>query len=150
MIGRRLGEMQEITCASPAYLETHGVPMSPDDLDGHVMVGFVSSRTGQALPLEFLKDGLKVDVTLPARVLVTTADTSAVAARVGLGLIQAPRHRFGRDLASGALVEVLADYAPSPTPLSILYPSNRQLSLRVRVFIDWIVDVLTPYMRVRS
>jgi DNA-binding transcriptional LysR family regulator len=147
MIIRRLGEMHEVTCASPGYLAEHGVPTSPETLDGHVMVGFVSSRTGRTLPLEFLQDGRQMDIALPARILVSNADTSVAAALLGLGLIQAPRHRFTDDLASGSLVEVLHLYAPEPTPISILYPSSRQLSPRVRVFIDWAVEVLDPYLK---
>jgi DNA-binding transcriptional LysR family regulator len=142
MMVRHLGMVEEITCASPAYLAEHGVPASPDRLDGHFMVGFVSSRTGQPLPLEFMADGVKMERTLPARVLVSGADTSAAAARLGLGLVQAPRFRFTDDLATGTLVEILPDFPPSPTPLSVLYPSNRQLSPRVRVFIDWLVDTI--------
>ena len=108
------------------------------------MVGFVSSRTGQPLPLEFTRDGQVVAVKLPARVLVGGADTSAAAARLGLGLAQAPRYRFADDLASGALIEVLKDFPPTPTPLSVLYPSHRQLSPRVRVFVDWLVETVKP------
>ena len=144
LVARRLGTMAEITCASPAYLARHGVPAAPDRLDGHLMVGFVSSRTGQPLPLEFTVAGRTVEVTLPARVLVGSADASAEAARLGLGLVQAPRHRFGDDLAAGTLVEVLAGFPPDPMPVSILYPSSRQLSRRVRVFVDWLVDTLSP------
>jgi DNA-binding transcriptional LysR family regulator len=62
-------------------------------------------------------------------------------ARMGLGLIQAPRYRLSRDLAEGTLVEVLPDTPPSPTPLSVLYPQNRQMSPRLRAFIDWITGV---------
>lgn len=144
MIARRLGAIEEITCASPSYLAKHGTPTSPHRLDGHEMIGFVSSRTGQALPLEFKVDGKVVEVTLPARLLVNAADTSAVAARLGLGLVQAPRWRFAEDLASGALVEILADFPPTRTPISILYAGNRQLSPRVRLFVDWLVDTLGP------
>jgi DNA-binding transcriptional LysR family regulator len=144
MVARRIGTMDEVTVASPRYLAEHGVPATPDDLDGHFMVGFVSSRSGRAIPLEFTRDGQVVEVALPARLLVSGADTSAAAARLGLGLVQAPRYRFAEDLASGALVEVLADYPPTPTPLSVLYPSNRQLSPRVRVFIDWVVKTVGP------
>ena len=146
LVARRLGVIEEITCASPAYLAEHGVPVSPHRLDGHAMVGFVSSRTDRPLPLEFTANGQTLEVTLPARLLVGGADTSAAAARLGLGLVQAPRHRFKADLASGALVEVLADFPPAPTPISVLYPSNRHLSLRVRVFIDWLVDVIGPQL----
>ena len=88
------------------------------------------------------RDGRIIEVTLPSRLLVGGADTSAAAAKLGLGLVQAPRYRFLDDLASGALVEVLADFPPAPMPLSVLYPSNRQLSPRVRVFIDWLVETI--------
>ncbi|WBO20882.1 LysR family transcriptional regulator [Sphingomonas abietis] len=145
MVVRRLGEMKEITVASPRYLADHGVPATPDDLDGHVMIGFVSSRTGQTLPLEFTRDGEVIEVALPSRVLVNGADSSATAARLGLGLVQAPAYRFADDLASGALIEILADFLPTPTPVSVLYPSNRQLSPRVRVFVDWLVETIAPH-----
>ncbi len=148
MIARRLGVVQETTCASPGYLAEHGVPSSPADLDGHQMIGFVSSRTGQVMPLEFTHEGRTIEKLLPARVLVSGAEASVTAARLGLGLIQSPRSRFVEDFAAGTLVEVLADYPPSPTPISILYPSRRQLSPRVRVFVDWLESVLRPHLRV--
>jgi DNA-binding transcriptional LysR family regulator len=142
-VARRLGRMREVTVASPGYIAEHGMPTDPDDLAGHVMIGFVSSRTGQPLPLEFECSGRVVEVMLPARVLVSGADASAEAVKLGLGLAQAPRYRFAEDLASGALVEVLPDYPPTPTALSVVYPSNRQLSPRVRVFVDWLVDTIS-------
>ena len=144
MVVRQLGMMEEITVASPAYLTERGIPATPEALDGHQMIGFVSSRTGQSLPLEFTRDGQMIEIMLPVRVLVGGADTSVAAARLGMGLIQAPRYRFAEDLASGALVEVLADFPPTRTPLSVLYPSNRQLSPRVRVVVDWLIQMIAP------
>jgi DNA-binding transcriptional LysR family regulator len=141
MILRRLGTVEEITVASPAYLASHGMPATPDALDGHQMVAFISSRTGDVLPLEFSVAGALRNVVLPSRVRVNNSDTMADLARLGFGLTQAPRYRFAADLASGALVEVLAGYPPSPTPLSALYPQNRQLALRLRVFLDWISGI---------
>jgi DNA-binding transcriptional LysR family regulator len=138
MIQRRLGTIAEITVASPAYLARHGTPSLPDALDGHQMVGFISSRTGDVLPLEFSAGGALRHIVLPSRIRVNNSDTMADLARLGFGLVQAPRYRFAEDLASGALVEVLPDFPPSPTPLSALYPQNRQLTLRLRVFLDWV------------
>jgi DNA-binding transcriptional LysR family regulator len=138
MIRRRLGLIVEVTVASPAYLARHGTPKTPDALDGHQMVGFISSRTGDVLPLEFSVDGALREIVLPSRIRVNNSDTMADLARLGFGLVQAPRYRFADDLASGALVEVLPNHPPSPTPLSALYPQNRQLTLRLRVFLDWI------------
>jgi len=147
MVARRIGTMEEITVASPSYLAEHGTPATPDDLGGHHMVGFVSSRTGHPLPLEFTRNGKVLEVTLPARVLVAGADMNAAAARLGFGLAQAPRYRFAEDLASGALVEVLPNFAPTATPVSVVYPSNRQLSSRVRVLVDWLVETIGPRLK---
>src|ERR1700722_9306800 len=144
MIVRRLGLAQEATFASPAYLRAHGVPRSLEDLGGHEMIGFASSRTGQVLPLEFTVAGELRTMLLPYRITVTNTDTYANLARLGFGLMQAPRYRYADDLAAGTLVEVLHKHPPSPTPISVLYPKSRQLSPRVRVFIDWLVDIVAP------
>ncbi|AZO58285.1 LysR family transcriptional regulator [Mesorhizobium sp. M1A.F.Ca.IN.022.07.1.1] len=144
MIVRRLGIAREITVASPAYLERHGVPRTPDDLAGHMMIGFVSSRTRQVMPLEFTVDGMVREIVLPSRVTVANSDTSAALVRLGFGLFQAPRLRYADDLEAGRLVEVLPDFPPTPTPISVLYPPSRQLSPRVRVFVDWLVEILGP------
>lgn len=143
LVARRLGLYEEITCASPAYLKERGVPRQPDDLHGHEMVGFVSSRTGQPLPLEFTVAGKVVEIALPARLLVSTANSYAEAALRGFGLIQAPRHRLQPDVEAGALVEILAECPPTPTPIAILFPSGR-LSPRVRIFVDWLFETLRP------
>jgi len=144
MMVRRLRLAEEATFASPDYLARRGTPRTPDELEGHEMVGFASSRTGQVLPLEFTVGGELRKVTLPCRITVANSDTYAALARLGYGLIQAPRHGYAKDLAVGALVEVLADYPPSPTPISVLYPRSRQLSPRVRVFVDWLVETVAP------
>ncbi|MBY9051548.1 LysR family transcriptional regulator, partial [Pseudomonas fluorescens] len=102
MIQRRLGTIAEVTVASPAYLARRGTPATPDALDGHQMVAFLSSRTGDVLPLEFSVAGTLRHVLLPSRVRVNNSDTMADLARLGFGLAQAPRYRFADDLASGA------------------------------------------------
>ena len=58
----------------------------------------------------------------------------------GLGLVQVPRYRVAAQLASGELVNVLADTPPPTIPVSVLYPQARQLSARVRVFADWLIE----------
>lgn len=141
LIMRKLGTITEITCASRTYVEKHGLPKSPDALDGHFAIGFISSRTGQIMPLEFTVREEVRYVTLPSRLTVNNSDTMVDLARRGFGLMQAPRYRLQRDIDEGVLVEVLGDFPPPPTPLSALYPQNRQLSPRVRVFLDWIVKV---------
>jgi DNA-binding transcriptional LysR family regulator len=144
LIVRRLGLAHEGTFASPAYLARKGTPRTLGDLQGHEMIGFSSSRTGQVLPLEFTIDNQLRTVTLPSRITVTNSETYAALARLGFGLMQAPRYAYARDVAAGALAEVLPGHPPSPTPISVLYPKSRQLSPRVRVFIDWLVETVAP------
>ena len=144
MIVRRLRLAPEGTFASPAYLARRGMPRTLEELEGHEMIGFASSRTGQVLPLEFMVGGALRTLTLPCRLTVTNSETYAALARLGFGLMQAPRYSYERDLAAGTLVELLPDHPPSPTPISVLYPKSRQLSPRVRVFIDWLVETIPP------
>ncbi|WP_205691948.1 LysR family transcriptional regulator [Caulobacter soli] len=148
MIARRVGLLDEVTCAAPAYLEKHGVPTTPEALGagGHVMIGFVSSATGEHFPLEFTVGGALKFMTLPTVLSVTGAETNIVAAREGLGIIQIPRYHAKADLEAGRLVELLPDYPPSPTPVSLLYPQARQIPLRVRVFMEWLTG---EFARVR-
>jgi DNA-binding transcriptional LysR family regulator len=138
MIGRRVAMLTEVTCASPGYLARHGVPATPGDLDEHIAVAFMSSATGAVLPLEFTVEGVLRNLVLPATVTVAAAESYVAAARLGLGLIQVPYYHVAADFAAGTLVEILPQHRPSPTPVSLLYPHRRHLSLRVRVFIDWL------------
>jgi DNA-binding transcriptional LysR family regulator len=138
---RRLGSIAEVTVASPGYLARCGAPRSVDDLDRHQMVGFISSRTGEVMPLEFVVDGATREVRLPARASSNNSDTNADLARRGFGLVQAPRYRFARELTTGALVEVLPDCPPSPTALSAVFPQTRQVAPRLRVFLDWVAEI---------
>ena len=138
LITRRVATLPEATVASAGYIERFGMPPRWDALDGHQMIGFRSSATGGVLPLEFMENGVRRTVALPSVLSVNGADTYKAAALHGLGLIQVPRYSVEDDLASGALVECLPDTPPSSTSVYALYPRSRQLSLRVRVFIDWV------------
>jgi DNA-binding transcriptional LysR family regulator len=138
MIARRVTLLEEVTCVSPDYIERFGLPQSIDDLSGHQMIGFWSTAIGGLLPLEFTVDGAIRTISLPALVSVNGADTLAAAARLGLGIMQAPRYSLEEDLRQGTLVAILPDNPPTRTPVSLLYPRSRQLSPRVRVFIDWL------------
>lgn len=142
---RHLATLHEVTLASPAYLKTHGTPLHPDDLpDRHLMIGFQSSLRGRVLPLEFVIDGALREVTLPFHIAVNAAESYISAAYMGLGLVQLPRYHAEHALRSGTLVEVLNTFLPTPSPVSLLYPHNRHMSARVRVFIDWLAEIFKP------
>lgn len=142
LVGRRLGVLEEGTFASPAYLERHGTPTSPEDLGGHRMIGFVSSKTRMVMPLEFRTGDGTLAVDVPAAVTVASADTMACLAVHGHGLIQIPRYRVAAELREGLLMEVLPACAPAPMPVHVLHPSGTHLSPRTRAFIDWVTPVI--------
>ena len=137
MIAREVVVLQRLTCAAPDYFERHGTPVTPDALEGHRMIGLRSLTTGRVRPMEFMVgDGVQ-EITLPTTISVTGTESFLATARLGLGLVQIPHFHAAQDLAQGTLVQVLAAWPPRPVPVSLLYPQNRQLSPRVRVFLDW-------------
>lgn len=138
LVAKPLGELQEVTVASPDYLARYGVPLTPGDLEGHCMVGFLSSQTGRAMPLYFTQGGREVEHVIRVALLTTSAETMVEAARLGTGIIQAPRYHLVGDLATGRLVEILPDRPPLPSPVSALFPRGRQASPRLRAFLDWV------------
>jgi DNA-binding transcriptional LysR family regulator len=140
LIKRRLAMLDRGTFASPDYLSRFGTPRTPDDLEGHERVGWLSSDMSEIRPLVFCAAGKVHRMMLPVTVTVTAPDSNVASACLGLGLIQAPRYRVVSELASGALVEVLADFPPTPLPVHVLYSHTRQLSPRLRVFIDWMAE----------
>jgi DNA-binding transcriptional LysR family regulator len=141
MVAQQVARLRQVTCASRAYLDAHGRPHSLDDLARHQAVHFVSSSTGRPYPLEFLVDGALRQVTPPASVSVTGADMYTASAIAGLGLVQVPRYRIEAELAAGSLEAVLPELPPPDLPVSVLYPQSRQLSPRVRVFVDWLKSI---------
>ncbi len=138
MVAKQLSLLTEVTVASPQYLERCGVPLHPKALDGHKMVGFQVSHSRSAIPLEFTIKQQLYQLSLPCSVLVNSAETLVEAARLGLGIIQLPRYHIEADLAAEKLVSILTEFPPEASPVYILYPRNRTLSPRVRVFIDWL------------
>jgi DNA-binding transcriptional LysR family regulator len=138
LVARRLAVIPEVTCASPDYLARFGTPQHPSELAAHQAVQFFNSSGGRAYPFEFTIDGKIREVELKGWLTVNYAESYVVAARNGCGLIQLPRYHVEDDLRSGHLIEVLADFSGPGFPITALYPHRRQLSPRVRIFLDWV------------
>jgi DNA-binding transcriptional LysR family regulator len=141
LVARPLAMMDQLTLASPGYLERMGIPAGLDDLANHQMVEYVSTASGKRFGLEFLVDNAVHSIQLPKRVAVNSSDGYFAACEAGYGLIQAPHYHAMRQLAEGRLVPVLAQLPVPTMALTALYPPHRQLSQRVRVFVDWLVEL---------
>ncbi|WP_095054867.1 LysR family transcriptional regulator [Pseudomonas sp. Irchel s3b2] len=141
LVARPLGVMDQVTCASPEYLQRRGTPLCLEDLKGHQMVEYFFSDTGKRYGLEFVLDDQLRLIDLPKHVSVNSADGYLAACEAGYGLVQTPYYHVARQLKEGRLIEVLRDVPPPGMPLTALYPPHRQLSRRVRVFVDWMVEL---------
>ncbi len=144
LVARKLGAFEVITCAAPDYLKAHGTPQTIDDVQaGHTAVNFFSAKTGKVFDFDFEDGkGKSVAVRLAHRVAANDADTHVALICQGLGLAQIPLTRHTQSLLdSGALVRVLPHLNAGQLPLWVMYPRNRHLSVRLRVFVDWVVAV---------
>jgi len=139
MVARRVALLEQVTCASPAYLARAGEPQTLEEFQTHQAVNYINS-SGKVLPFDFIADGKSVSLQLNSNYTVNHADAYVACCEAGLGIIQLPAYHVRTQLDTGALREVLANFRPHPMPVSVMYPHHRQLSPRVRVFVDWVAD----------
>jgi LysR family transcriptional regulator for bpeEF and oprC len=140
LVARRIGEARRVCCASPDYVASHGLPVHPSELQHpqHALVRFVSPRTHQVLPFVLCKGEERFEVQACKGLTVNDTSACVAAAVAGLGVADALEFLAEPHLRSGALLPVLLDWCSEAAPLYVVYPENRHLSNKVRVFIDWV------------
>jgi LysR family transcriptional regulator for bpeEF and oprC len=141
LVARRIAQVYRITCASPAYLEAHGTPQSIAELEKHNCIRFISPSTGRTTDWRFEKAGAAVDFTPRGNFGVTSLEGAVVAAAAGIGIAQVSDVLAMPQLRSGALQPILIDWAVPGPSLSVVYPSGRYLSAKVKAFTDFVAEV---------
>ncbi len=150
LIARPLGQLRMVNAASPAYLARYGIPQSLEDLrlQEHRTIHY--SRTLGAKPYGWEypdgDGGNYATLPLPGALHVNSVQTYEAAGLAGMGLMQAALSGIRRHFESGALVEILPDFRPEPLDVSLVVAHRHNLSRRVRAFMKWIEEVLTPYL----
>lgn len=145
LIARRVGLLHIGTCAAPAYLAAHGRPSHPDDLAEHQCINYFSSRTGKTFDWIFAKDTQRIQTPLLGPIALDDANVYLSAAEAGLGIAQIPAFVLKESIEQGRLEPVLGEWISEPMPLSVVYPQNRHLSNKVRVFVDWIAALFADH-----
>ena len=135
---RRICPVRVLLCASPGYLEQHGTPARPEDLEHHKVLAY--SLGGG--PRVRLRDAAGQVTVVPARssMAANNGDFLRDMAIAGHGLVQSPSFIAWQALASGDLVSLLDDFQPPPLAAWAVYPRNRYLPVRARAFIDFLVE----------
>ncbi|WP_426130803.1 LysR family transcriptional regulator [Pseudomonas sp. DWP1b1] len=141
LIGRRVANLRQVTCASPAYLRKYGEPKRLAELSEHRAVNYVSRTTAKLFPFEFMVNGELQEVSIDGALSVFGAEIYSASAVAGLGIIQCPHYRMAELIEQGVMREILQETPPPLMPVSVLYPQNRHMSPRVRVFVDWLAEI---------
>lgn len=142
LMARKIASESVLVCASPSYLEKHGHPRTPSELSKHEMILSPASPRNH---LKLLSEkGEPASVTIRGRLQVNSLATARDAAVAGLGLVALPEMVCWEDLQSGRLRIALEGWALPGTGIHAVYPSPRHLSVKVKTFIDFLQQSLTP------
>jgi DNA-binding transcriptional LysR family regulator len=145
LVGRRLGLLPMMNCASPGYLRKHGIPHTLDDLEGHWVVHYSSTLGGERPSFEYPTPEGYREKPMRAWVTVNNVDAYTAACVAGLGIIQVPRANAGSP-ARATLVELLPALTCAPMPVTLLHTHGRNPPRRVRAVASWIAELITPHV----
>ena len=138
LIARKLAPYRLLLCASPDYLRRRGIPRQVEDLANHNCLSFVYARSGYEW--RFTGPKGESEVTIRGRFQTNNGDALRLAARRGLGIILQPAALLAEDIASGALVPLLAQHVPPSFPMHIVSLPDRWPTPKVRSFVDFVVE----------
>ena len=150
LVGRTIGHMRMVNCASPAYLQTCGTPKTLDDLAQHRLVHYAATLGAKADGFDYVDVGETRTVSMGGALTVNNADAYQAACLAGLGIIQVPEVGVRDLLEQGALCSLLPQWVAPPMPLTLLYANRRNLPVRVRVVIDWLTEIVVKHLRSKT
>lgn len=142
LVARKLTPIHFVVCAAPPYLERNGAPQTPQDLAGHNCLIYTLANAGNVWDFAGPSGSLSVSVS------GNYHSNSSLAIRdmlmAGAGVARMPTFVVGEALQRGLLIPLLNDYATEPSALYTVYPPNRYLSPKARVFVDYVVARFAP------
>lgn len=150
LVARHLVDLPLGVYASPTYLALQGVPAHPRELQGgeHRVVGYRWARTGKALPFSMQRNGEHLEVHGRHVLAVDDGNAYLAAGQAGLGVLWLPRYMALQPVASGELVQLFEDWEIASMPLYMVYTPNRHVSRKLRVFMDWVVELMIKHVPV--
>ena len=136
-IATRVGAVQRMVIAAPAYLGRRGSPTTPDELASHDIISFAG--TDGVAHWTF---GGDIDAPIKPRLIVSTAEAAIDAAVSGFGITRVLSYQIGNALAEQSLVRLLREYEPADVPIHLVYPDGRHPPPKLRAFLDFAVPRL--------
>lgn len=147
LIARRVGDLSLGVYAAPSYLARAGLPGHPSELENshHRVVGFLWGRTGKPTPYVMQRQHERIRVHGRYVLAVDDGNACLAAGLAGLGVLWLPHYMVKTHLANGELVPLLEDWQLDAMPLYLAFPPNRHVSAQLRVFIDWVVELMAQH-----
>lgn len=147
LVARHVGDLKLGIYATPGYLQRFGTPVHPRELEEsrHNTVGFLWFRTGKALPYAMQRGEERMEAHGRPQLTVDDGNAYLAAGLAGLGIIWLPQYMARPHLASGELQPLFEDWQMAPMPMYLAFPPNRHVSAKVRVFIDWIIELFAEH-----
>lgn len=145
LVARHVGDLQLGIYAARSYLQRFGMPEHPRELEEgkHKTVGFLWSRTGKTLPYAMHRGEERMEAQGRPQLIVDDGNAYLAAGLAGLGILWLPQYMAEPHLASGELLALFDDWQMPPMPMYLAFPPNRHVSAKVRVFIDWITELMS-------
>ena len=151
LVARHVGDLVIGVYAAPSYLARAGLPTHPGELEasGHRLVGFSWSRARRVFPRVMQRDGESIHVQGRHALVVDDGNAYLSAGLAGIGVLWLPAYMADMHVERGELVRLFADWQQDLMPMYIAFPPNRHVSAKLRVFIDWIVELMAQHAPVR-
>lgn len=130
----RVGTVRRLLCASPDYIEQHGIPCTPEDLSKHKII--VASNLGSTIEWRFTRDIKAFSVRIKPRLTVTSNDSAIEAAVNGVGIARLLSYQIAPELEQEKLKIIMAEYEAPSLPVHIVHREGRHASTKIRSFID--------------
>ncbi|MEJ1171315.1 LysR substrate-binding domain-containing protein [Variovorax sp. CCNWLW235] len=147
LMARRVGDLQLGVYAAPRYLELAGAPQHPRELEDthHRIVGFLWSRSGKTFPYAMWLGEERIEVQGRYMLSVDDGNAYLTAGLAGLGILWLPDYMAKAHLAGGELVRLFDGWQLDSMPLYVAFPPNRHVSAKLRVFIDWVAELMAQH-----
>jgi DNA-binding transcriptional LysR family regulator len=143
LMATRVGMVRRVVCASPAYLASHGAPVTPGDLVNHDCISFEVLESKRAWV--FGEGKSELSVPLHSRLAANTAEAAIAAAMLGVGLVRVLSYQVADAIRDQALSVVLEPFESTPLPISLVHKGQAPLPLKLRAFLDF----AAPRLRAR-
>ncbi|MES2283069.1 MAG: LysR family transcriptional regulator [Pseudomonadota bacterium] len=146
LVARRIGELHLMACASPAYLKRYGTPTHPNELhESHRTIRHASPRDGKLYTVNMHSEEGSFEIGGRHQLSVNDSNAGVTAALAGLGVLHTASFLVQHHISSGALEPLFPKWCTDTIPMYVVYPPNRHLSNKVRVFVDWIAELFAKH-----